>query len=183
MLRVPRMLSVPTLAATLGAALAGCGGGTSPSAPTPTPAPSATPAPQPTPAPTPDPQAGLPPGPVVSYRIKVRSIESPLGELRTIGQDGSGAWIVYKGDFVVFDSDQFNSGGEKCKWVTEPEWFIDGVKAVQQSLHPGGIVFVKGSSQPFLLRTDMMEFGSFRLRARIDGVDSNELLVDSQKKQ
>lgn len=183
MLRVPRFRPLHTLPAILLVALAGCGGGSSPSVPTPTPAPTATPAPQPTPAPTPDPQAGLPPGPVVSYRIKVRSIESPLGELRTIGQDGTGAWIVYKGDFVVFDSDQFNAGGDKCKWVTDPEWFIDGVRAVQQSLHPGGIVFVKGSSNPFLLRTDMMEFGAFRLRARVDGVDSNEIVVDSQRKQ
>jgi hypothetical protein len=120
---------------------------------------------------------------VVAYRVKVRSIESPLGELRTIGQDASGAWIVYKGDFVVFDSDQFNSAGEKCKWQSDPEWLIDGVKAVQQSEHQNGIVFVKGSSNPFLLRTDMVEFGSFRLRARIDGVDSNEIVVDSQRKQ
>ena len=42
---------------------------------------------------------------------------------------------------------------------------------------------MKGSSNPFLLRTDMVEFGTFRLRARIDGVESNEILVDSQRKQ
>ncbi|HEY6547376.1 MAG TPA: hypothetical protein VI589_05705, partial [Vicinamibacteria bacterium] len=173
---------VPFVSTCLIAVLSGCGGG-SPANPTPSPTPTPAPQPTPTPRPTPDPQAGLPPGPVVAYQIKLRSIESPLGELRTIGQDSSGAWIVYKGDFVVFDSDQFNAAGEKCKWVSDPEWFIDGAKAAQQTLHPNTIVFVKGSSNPFLLRTDMMEFGSFRLRARIDGVDSNEIVVDSQPKQ
>lgn len=57
----------------------------------------------------------------MSYRVKLRSIESPLGEFRTIGQDpATGYWIVYKGDFVVFDSDQLNAAGDKCKWVTNP---------------------------------------------------------------
>jgi hypothetical protein len=116
--------------------------------------------------------------------VKVRSIESPLGEYRTIGQDPeTGAWIVYKGDFVVFDSDQRNAAGDKCRWVNDPEWFIDGVKTFEGLQHPNGIVLVKGSSNPFLLRTDMVGVGSFRVRARVDGVDSNEIVVDSRRKE
>ena len=67
----------------------------------------------------------------MSYFVKVRSIENPLGEYRTIGQDpATGYWIVYKGDFVVFDSDQRNGSGDKCRWISDPEWFIDGAQAV-----------------------------------------------------
>jgi len=120
---------------------------------------------------------------VVSYFVKVRSIQNPLGDYRTVGQDPStGNWIVYKGDFVVFDSDQRNAAGDKCRWVNNPEWFIDGVKATEQTAFANGVVFVKGSSNPFLLRTDMLEYGVFRLTAKIDGVDANEIVIESQRK-
>src|SRR5687767_1147049 len=56
------------------ALMAGCGGGGSPAAPGPSPTPVPTPTPAPTPTATPDPRANLANGPVVNYRIKVRSI-------------------------------------------------------------------------------------------------------------
>ena len=117
------------------------------------------------------------------YRLKLRSIESPLGEYRDVGQDpATGHWIVYKGDFVVFDSDQFNAAGDKCKWVNNPQWFIDGIDIPEQTLHPNGIVFRKGSSNPFLLRVDMADDGEFRLTGRVDGVDSDTMIIESRRK-
>ena len=163
--------------------LSGCGGGGSSSPTGPKPVPTPTPAPQATPTPAPDPRDSLPPGPVASYFVKVRSIQGPLGDYRDIGQDpATGHWIVYKGDFVVFDSDQRNAAGDKCKWVNDPHWFIDGMDIPEQTLHPNGIVFRKGSSNPFLLRTDMADDGEFRLMGRVDGVDSNEIIIESRRK-
>ena len=160
------------------AALAGCGGGSSstPGGPNPVP----TPTPQPTP---PDPRDMLPPGPVASYSIEVRSIQSPQGEYRDLVQDpATGHWIVYQGDFVVFDSDQLNGTGQTCKWVNDPQWFIDGVDLPEQTLHPNGVVFRKGSSNAFLLRVDMAAEGEFRVGGRVDGVDSNQLVMESRRR-
>jgi hypothetical protein len=159
------------------AALSGCGGGSSaPAGPNPVP----TPTPQ---APPPDPRDTLPPGPIVSYSIELRSIESPQGEYRDIAQDpATGHWIVYPGDFVVFDSDQFNATGQNCKWVNDPHWFIDGMDLPEGTLHPNGVVFRKGSSNPFLLRVDIAATGEFRLGGRVDGVDSNQLIIESRRR-
>lgn len=159
----------------------GCGGGSpsTPSAaavssgtPTPTAAPTA-------PTPTPNPFCGgapcpsdLAPGPVASVRIKVRTIQGPTGEYRDIGQE-DGAWIVYKGDFVVFDMDQLNGSGQKCIWIKDPTWSVDD---------PDRIVSQRGSSQPFLLRTDMVGEGRFTVTGMIDGFVSAPLTVESRKK-
>ena len=158
--------------------LSGCGGGSS----TPT-GPDARPtSPPATPTPAPDPRDTLPPGPVMSYSIELRSIQSPQGEYRDVGQDpATGHWIVYKGDFVVFDSDQLNAAGEMCKWVTNPQWFVDGIDMPEQTVHPNGVVFRKGSSNPFLLRVDIVEVGEFAIAARVDGVNSNSVIQSRRK--
>jgi hypothetical protein len=156
--------------------LAACGGGGNPSGPgpvaTPTPGATPTPAPAPTPNPTPDPRANLSDGPVVTYTIKLRSVQNPSnGNYRDLEQDTRGFWIVKRGDFVVFDSTQRNGSDRICKWVIDPQWNL---------VDPGSVVDRRDSSNPFLLRIDIARSGDFTVRATIDGVVSNELSVVAQ---
>jgi hypothetical protein len=126
--------------------------------------------PTPTPSGAPDPRAGLPSGPVTQAKIAIRSIDQGGFDYRDPQQDSAGNWVVYPGEFVVFDLAQRNGAGEKCKWIKDPEWFVDD---------PDEITAVRGSSQPFLLRVDILHKGYFELKATIDGVDSNLLSVVS----
>ena len=60
------------------------------------------------------------------------------------------------------------SGGE-CKWVANPTWDVDD---------PGSVFILKGSSQPFLLRTDVDKAEGFvNVQGLIDGVKSNVLKI------
>lgn len=173
-----RTLKVLSGAAALGALTLACGGGSSsPSAGDPTghtPAPAATPKPSPTP--TPDPRIGLAPGPVTRYTIKVRTVNN--GE-RDAEPDSSGRFIVHPGERVDFDSTQKNAGNEICQWVKDPEWTIDGGACPMETLCPGGVVYRRGSSQPFLLKTTIQQTGLFSVQASIDGVISNVLEMRS----
>jgi hypothetical protein len=167
-----RTLKVLYGAAALAAITLACGGGGSATGPNPptgggTPPPTA-----PTPAPTPDPRIGLPAGPVTRYTIKVRTVNN--GE-RDAEQDASGFFIVHPGERVDFDSTQKNAGGEICQWVNNPEWTIDGGACPMESTCAGGVVFRRGSSQPFLLKTTIQQLGTFTVQASIDGVVSNVL--------
>ena len=173
-MRLDRSLAALGLACSLG-----CGGGT-PSAPSilPIASPSPTTAP---PATSPSPNAfcggkecppDVAPGHVESVRIKVRTIQAPTGEYRDIGQE-DGAWIVYKGDFVVFDMDQLNGSGQKCVWIKDPTWGVDD---------PDKVVSLRGSSQPFLLRLDAVGEGRFSVTGSIDSHVSAPLIVESRKK-
>jgi hypothetical protein len=181
---VRRMLLLALMAPLVTAG--GCGGGSSSSpsqTPTPTPAPVPTPSPAvtPTPAPrgTPDPRDFLPPGPVATYTVKVRTIQicrpnaNPGKDclLRDKIQDPDGAWVVCRGDFVVFDSDQRNATGDKCKFINLPVWSIADPDAVLDQL---------GSSEPFLNRNDVKKAGELSVSARIDGINSNTLRVRSK---
>jgi hypothetical protein len=165
----------------------GCGGGSSsgptgtptptptPIAATPTPAPSATP----TPRGTPDPRDFLPPGPVATYTVKVRSIQicrpnanpNTICFLRDKIQEPDGAWIVCRGDFVVFDSDQRNSLGDKCKFINLPVWNVRD---------PDAILDLLGSSEPFLQRADVKKSGELSVTSSIDGIQANTLRVRSR---
>jgi hypothetical protein len=175
-----RTLKLLSGAAALGALTLACGGGgdsSSPGAPTgggPPPAPAATPKPSPTP--TPDPRIGLPAGPVTRYTIKVRTVNN--GE-RDAVQDASGFFIVHPGERVDFDSTQKNAGGEICQWINNPEWAIDGGACPMETTCAGGVVFRRGSSQPFLLKTTIQQLGTFTVEASIDGVASNVLNMRS----
>jgi hypothetical protein len=135
------------------------------------------PAPAPTPTPTSggnDPRSGLAPGPVVRYTIKVRTIDKGNFDYRDPFQDADGNWIVYPDEFVVFDSTQKNAAGDLCQWVRDPEWNVDD---------PTGVLHIRGSSQPFLLRTDVLKNkGTVQVQASIDGVKSNVLNVKAQKR-
>jgi len=163
--------------ALLGALAAACGGGGSGSPTTPnggaTPPPVANP-PRPAPAPTPDPRIGLAPGPVTRYTIKVRTVNA--GE-REPEADAQGRYIVHPGERVDFDSTQKNAGGEICQWNNSPEWTVNRHACPQEANCANGVVFRRGSSQPFLLKTTIQQTGGFTIEASIDGVVSNTLEI------
>jgi hypothetical protein len=175
-----RLANRAFVAAALAASFSACGGGGSPVAP-PNPGPTATPAPNPTPTATPDPRANLAPGPVTRFDIKVRSIALCRGSenldcnaFRPKTQDPDGAWVVCQGDFVVFDGNQANAAGQECKWINDPVYTIDD---------PDGVLSRLNSSNPFLVRTDVVGRGDVRISATLDGIGSNPgtLLVRAKR--
>jgi hypothetical protein len=160
------------------ALLAGCGGG-SPASPGGTPTPTPAPTAAPTPAPTPDPRANLANGPVVNYRIKVRSIapcrdpgDLSCSTYRPKEQDPDGAWIVCRGDFVVLDSNQANAAGQECKWINDPVYRVEDPDRVFNRL---------GSSNPFFLRADVANMGDVTVQATLDGIQSNVLVIRAKR--
>ena len=119
---------------------------------------------------TTDPRTGLPAGPVTQAKVAVRSIDTGGFNYRDPTQDGDGNWVVHPGEFVVFDFSQRNGAGEKCQWINNPEWDVSD---------DDGIVEVRGSSQPFLLRVDILHKGYFEVTGEIDGIKANVLTVVS----
>jgi hypothetical protein len=120
-----------------------------------------------------DPQAGLADGPVTSAFIKVRSVDVGGNKYRDPFQDREGYWVLYQGEFVVFDLTQKNSGGGECKWISNPRWEVDD---------PGYTFIIRGSSQPFLLRADVDKAeGLITVQGTIDGVSSNVLKIKVTK--
>lgn len=164
--------------------LSGCGGGGSPTQPTPaptpapivTPTPTPTPAPVPTPTPTPSPDYydTLAPGPVTRYNIKLHSVRKPDGmELEEpFPQDNQGRYRVNPGDFIVFDSTQKNAEGNECQWINDPVWTVDD---------PANAMDRRPSSNPFLLRADIVRTGQFTVTASVDGIKAPQTLVISSK--
>ncbi len=127
--------------------------------------------PTPTPSGNPnDPRAGLPEGPITQAKVAVRSIDTGGFNYRDPTQDGDGNWVMHPGEFVVFDLSQRNGAGEKCKWINDPVWSWEDEEE---------IISVRGSSQPFLLRVDILHKGYFEVQAEIDGIKSNVLPVVS----
>ena len=118
-----------------------------------------------------DPRASLAPGPVARVVAYVYQIRQSSGVYRPAFQDSRGRWILHPGEFVVFDSTQLNANGDKCQWVRDPQYFVTDPQRVLQ---------LRGSSQPFLLRTDVLGRGELRLQSTIDGVDSNVLVAVSE---
>jgi hypothetical protein len=172
-----RTLKIYCGSAALAVVTAACGGGSDspagPGAPAGNPG---NPGAPPAPAPTPDPRATLPPGPITRYTIKVRTVNN--GE-RDAEPDAAGRFVVHPGERVDFDSTQKNAGGEICKWVNSPEWTINQAACPMESTCPGGVVYRRGSSQPFLLKTTIQQTGTFTVQASIDGVISNTLEMSS----
>jgi hypothetical protein len=156
-----------------------CGGGSSPTQPDPTPTPLPTATPTPAPAPTPTPAATptppdyfdtLAPGPVARYNIKLHSVRKPDGtELEEpFPQDSQGRYRVNPGDFIVFDSTQKNANGDECQWLSDPVWTVDD---------PANVMDRRPSSNPFLLRVDIIRTGSFTVTASLDGIRAPQTLV------
>ena len=93
--------------------------------------------------------------------------------------DGQGRFIVHPGERVAFDSTQKNAGNEICQWVRDPDWTYNGGACPLETTCPGGVVYRRGSSQPFLLKTTIQQTGFFSVQASIDGVISNVLELQS----
>jgi hypothetical protein len=157
------------------AAVSGCGGSSSPAGPGPQPSglptPGATPTPAPTP--TPDPQAGLPPGPVTRtvlyiYQQYANGNPNAGGTLKDKVTDARGRWVARVGDFIVFDTTPLNAAGDKCRSSAPPAYRL---------LDAGRVFVVRGSSNPFLYRVDVVGQGEVELVSTVDGIDSAPLKV------
>jgi hypothetical protein len=145
-----------------------CGGGGSPAGPGPNPTP--TTAPTPASTPTPDPRAGLAPGPIIRFTIKPRIVEP---DVRDPDVDSQGRFILHRDERVDIDGTQKNASNEICVWINPPVYLIN-----DQNMPFGtsnGVVFRRGSSQPFLLKMTMEGRGTFGVRGSIDGIESNVL--------
>jgi hypothetical protein len=153
-----------------------CGGGGSPTEPSPTPIPTATPTPAPVPTPTPAPTPTPPdyfntlaPGPVTRYNIKLHSVLRQDGTQleEPFPQDNNDRYMVMPGDFIVFDSTQKNAQGEECQWLNDPVWNV---------VDPSNAMARRPSSNPFLLRVDIVRNGTFTVSASVDGVKAPQEL-------
>jgi hypothetical protein len=153
---------------------AGCGGGGSstPSSPSATPTPAPAPTTRPAPTPTPDPRIGLAAGPVTRYTIKVRTVDNGA---RDPDLDGQGRYVVFVGERIDFDSTQKNAADQICQWKDNPMWLVNDRDIPDEA--STGLVYRRGSSQPFLLKLTAENRGTFTVRARLDGVDSNVLEI------
>lgn len=161
--------------------LAACGGGgsSSPTSPvTTTPPVAATPTPSATASPTPSGtpwdcnRSTLAPGPVATYRFKLKAIrrdgvfiEGPP-EGPDFQRDSQGRIMVRVGDFLTFDSTQKNGSGDQCQWENDPRWSVDGnafsvrTEASRQT-----------TACNFLLRGDVVRTGEFTVDASLDGIN------------
>lgn len=149
--------------------LVACGGG-SPAGPDPNPGASPAPAPTPAPTPTPDPRIGMAPGPITRFTIKPRIVEP---DVRDPAQDAQGRFILHREERVDIDGTQKNARNEICAWINLPVYLVNGQNMAFNTSN--GVVYRRGSSQPFLLKLTMENRGAFSVRASIDGIDSNVL--------
>ncbi len=134
----------------------------------------------PTPAPPgTDPKANLPPGPVAGARIKIRTVDTGNFNYRPISENPDGSWTLRVGEFVVFDLTQKNSQGQECQWINDPKWFINDQDVPEGATDSKGVLRRRGSSQPFLMRVDVVGEGKVRLQGTIDGIFSNFLDIEA----
>ena len=137
----------------------------------------------PTPPPvTADPRDNLPAGPIYTARIKMRSVDTGNFVYRDFFENGDGSWTVYVGEFVVFDFTQKNAAGQECKWINDPTWTIDDVNVPDGGTDPKRVLKRRGSSQPFLLRVDVVGEGAVKVQGTIDGVFSNILDIRASRR-
>lgn len=134
---------------------------------TPTPAPAATPVPTPAP---PDPRADLAPGPVMSVKAYLKSVETSHGslEFRSVEKDKNDVFTVYVGEFVTIDSTQRNQAGQVCRWKKDPIYFWDNFDDMMD---------IRDSDQPFFFRFLVQKPGVAEVTSRIDGVESNAVYL------
>jgi hypothetical protein len=152
--------------------LTGCGGSKDPAAPTASPSPVAQaappPAPAPTPVPAPDPFPDLAPGPVVSVKAYLKTVESTHGsqEFRNAVKDANDVFTLYVGEFVVIDSTQRNKAGQVCRWNRNPVYFWD---------NEDDMMDIRESNEPFFFRFLVANPGFAQVTSKIDGIESNDL--------
>ena len=147
-----------------------CGGGGSPTGPGPSPNPSPSATPRPAPTPTPDPRIGLATGPVTRFTIKPRIVEP---DVRDPDVDAQGRFILRREERVDIDGTQKNAANEICAWINPPVYLVNDQNMAFNTSN--GVVYRRGSSQPFLLKLNIETRGAFSVRGSIDGIDSNVL--------
>jgi len=163
-------LPAALLAVSMAGLTAACGGGSSPVEPGPNPGASPAATPRPAPTPTPDPRIGLATGPITRFTIKPRIVEP---DVRDPEVDGQGRFILRRDERVDVDGTQKNAANEICAWVNPPVYLINGQSMAFNTSN--GVIYRRGSSQPFLLKLNIERPGTFSVRGSIDGVDSNVL--------
>jgi hypothetical protein len=163
------------IAAILALSLAGSSCGKSsndPAAPSASPSPVAQATPAPTPAPTPvptaDPRSGLAPGPVVSVKAYLKSVETSHGSLqfREAQKDKDDVFTLYVGEFVTIDSTQRNAAGQVCRWNRDPVYYWDNDDSMMD---------MRDSDQPFFFRFRVDRPGFAQVTSKVDGVFSNDV--------
>jgi len=112
----------------------------------------------------------MPAGPITSFTIEPRIVEP---DVRTPARDGQGRFILFREERVDVDGTQRNAAGQICAWVSPPVYLVNGQPMAFNT--GNGVIFRRGSSQPFLLKMNMDGRGAFSVRATIDGVQSNTL--------
>lgn len=166
------ILSIRRAAVLLAFAVPGfisCGGG-SPAGPEANPGSSPAPAPTPAPTPTPDPRVNLARGPITRFTIKPRIVEP---DVRDPDVDAQGRFILRREERVDIDGTQKNAANEICAWINPPVYLVnDQIMAFNTG---NGVVYRRGSSQPFLLKLNIETRGTFNVRGSIDGIESNVL--------
>lgn len=160
--------SISVLAVAFGLFAAACGGGSSPAGPDP--APGTGPTAAPAPAPTPDPRIGMAPGPITRFTIKPRIVEP---DVRDPAQDAQGRFILRREERVDIDGTQKNAANEICAWINPPVYLVNGQAMAFNTSN--GVLYRRGSSQPFLLKLTIERPGTFSVQGTIDGVPSNVL--------
>ena len=160
--------SISVLAVACGLAAAACGGSSSPTGPDAAPGPGAAPTPAPTP--TPDPRVGMSPGPITRFTIKPRIVEP---DVRDPAQDAQGRFILRREERVDIDGTQKNAANEICAWINQPVYLVNGQQMAFNTSN--GVIYRRGSSQPFLLKLTIERPGAFSVQGTIDGVPSNVL--------
>jgi hypothetical protein len=113
--------------------------------------------------------------------IKVRTVDTGNFNYRPFYENPDGSITVYVGEFVVFDSTPRNRAGEECQWVGTPVWYIEDVDVAEGGTDPKGVFRRRGSSQPFLLRTDVVGTGRVRVQVYLDGVYSRFLEIQASQ--
>jgi hypothetical protein len=86
--------------------------------------------------------------------------------------------VLFVGEFVKFDAMQSNAQGLECQWVQDPVWTWNGARIEPFADSPNGAALRnRSSSNPYVLRTDVVGPGDVLLQAQVDGVLSNFVAV------
>ena len=113
---------------------------------------------------------GLEPGPIVKFTVKVYYIKRPPDDAVVDPVEQGGKWLSLVGDKIVFDSTQKNSDNKPCQWESEPVYDVWDPSCAFERLP---------TQNPFLLQMHALAPGELFVSATIDGVLSNELVLEA----
>jgi hypothetical protein len=120
----------------------------------------------PTNSPVGDP-TGLEPGPVVKFTVHVYYMKEPDDTVVDPIPEGD-HWIAPVGNKIVFDATQKNDNNKPCQWQSEPVYEVWDDACSFERLN---------TTNPFLLQMKANAPGTLHVKASIDGVTSNEVVL------